>query len=70
MAAYVKGWPDTHVLKARLMELESASEVRALFAHYLSTHPDQPRVEGDDWIGRYLPLDRDWMPKTRLVTAL
>ena len=69
MAAYFKGWPDTHELKAHFMTLESIPEIRALFTQYLAGHPDLPRCNGDDWIERYIPLDRDSLlnSSTRVV---
>ncbi|MEW5701413.1 MAG: tRNA dihydrouridine synthase DusB [Candidatus Zixiibacteriota bacterium] len=59
MAAYLRGWPDTHELKAIFMNLESLADIRSLFVRYLADHPDLPRCEGDDWLDRHVALDRD-----------
>lgn len=70
MAAYFRGWPETHELKAHFMRLESLAEIRALFARYLADHPDLPHHDDDDWIDQYIPLDRDFLvgsPSTVVV---
>jgi nifR3 family TIM-barrel protein len=69
MAAYIKGWPGSHELRNRLMQIEGPGEIRTLFAEFLSTHPDSTRCDGDGWLDRYLPLDRDWLPKTQALVA-
>lgn len=61
MAAYIKGWPGSHELRNRLMQIEEPGEVRGLFAEYLARHPDPQRFSGDDWLDQYLPIDRDWL---------
>ena len=69
MAAYIKGWPGSHELRNRLMRIEEPNDVRSLFAEYLSLHPDAERHDGDDWLGRYLPIDRTWLHKNRALVA-
>ncbi len=68
-AAYIKGWPGSHELRDRLMRIEEPQEVRALFADYLALHPDPPRQDGDDWLDRYFPIDRDWLKKPQTLVA-
>jgi len=63
LAAYIKGWPDGHALKARLMSAIEPGEIRSAFIAYLSEHPDIARVEGDDWLAGYISIDRDWLPQ-------
>jgi tRNA-dihydrouridine synthase B len=69
MAAYIKGWPGSHELRNRLMQIEEPQEVRALFADYLDSHPDSARVDGDCWLSEYLPIDRDWLRKRQVLVA-
>ncbi len=69
MAAYIKGWPGSHELRNRLMQIEEPQEVRSLFADYLAMHPDPVRTSGDDWLGEYLSIDRDWLRKPRVLVA-
>jgi tRNA-dihydrouridine synthase B len=60
LAAYMHGWPDGHSLRAKLMTRDSLESIRDLFSEYLSGHPDLPRSDGDDWLERFVPLDRGW----------
>jgi len=69
LAAYVKGWAGSHELRSRLMHLESENAIRALLSDYLESHPEWSRREGDAWLDRYLPLDRDWMPRMQAMVA-
>jgi tRNA-dihydrouridine synthase B len=67
MAAYVKGWPDGHMLKAQLMSAIDPPQIREAFAEYLSGHADLPTADGDGWIADYIDLDRDWLPCTTVM---
>lgn len=69
MAAYIKGWPGSHELRNRLMQIEEPQEVRTLFADYLARHSDPERTAGDDWLAEYLPIDRDRLRKPRVLVA-
>ena len=67
LAAYIKGWPDGHAMKARLMSAVEPEEIREAFVDYLVDHPDLPRVDGDDWLAGYVTLDHDWLPQTAVL---
>jgi nifR3 family TIM-barrel protein len=69
MAAYIKGWPGSHELRNKLMQIEEPSDVQTLFADYLSLHPDPARHAGDDWIDKFLPIDRTWLRKRTALVA-
>lgn len=64
LAAYIKGWPDGHALKARLMSAVDPGQIREAFADYLIIHPDLPRIDGDGWMAGYVTLDYGWLPPT------
>lgn len=61
LAAYVKGWNGSHALKAQLMSASDPAEIREAFRDYLASHPDLPRIDGDEWIREYVTLDFDWL---------
>jgi nifR3 family TIM-barrel protein len=63
LAAYIKGWPDGHALKVRLMAAVESQQIKEAFADYLSIHPDLLRADGDDWMSGYVAIDRDWLPR-------
>lgn len=69
MAAYIKGWPGSHELRNKLMQIVEPQDVRALFADYLVLHPDPVRLDGDDWLGRFIPIDPTWLRKSRALVA-
>lgn len=68
-SAYIKGWPDSHELRNRLMQVEDPQVIRALFTDYLASHPDANSDPENSWLDRYLPIDRDWLTKPRVLVA-
>jgi nifR3 family TIM-barrel protein len=69
LAAYIKGWPDSHTLRDHLMRIEDPEEIRRLFADYLAGHAGLSDNADSGWIDQYLPLDRGWIPKSRALVA-
>lgn len=69
LAAYVKGLPRSGWLRSRLMSLESVHDIREMFAVYLSSSPDLPRCDGDEWLSDYMSFDRAWFPSTSTTVS-
>lgn len=69
MAAYVKGWPGSHEMRNRLMQLEDPTDIRALFVGYLAANRELMQYSSASWIDSYLPLDREWLPKSQTLVA-
>jgi hypothetical protein len=61
MAGYFRGLPGAGQMRGALMICDSAMGIRDLFSGYLALHPEVSALDGDGWIERYLPLDRDWI---------
>lgn len=69
MAAYFRGMPGAAQMRGALMTCDTASGIRCLFTSYLNEYPQTQFSDGDNWIERFVPLDRGWLT-ARAVFAL